>query len=75
VVLIGASAAELTERLSGHPVQQAASLEEAVDLARRLARPGDVVLMSPAYKSYDMFANYEERGRRFKSAVRGAHGG
>jgi len=75
VVLIGASAAELAERLAGHPVQQAASLEEAVELARRLARPGDVVLMSPAYKSYDMFANYEERGRRFKSAVRGAHGG
>ena len=74
-VLIGASAAELAERLAGHPVQQAASLEDAVELARRLARPGDVVLLSPAYKSYDMFANYEERGRRFKAAVRDIHGG
>ena len=74
-VLIGASAAELAERLAGHPVQQAASLDEAVELARRLARPGDVVLLSPAYKSFDMFASYEERGRRFKAAVRGIHGG
>jgi len=32
------------------------------------------VLLSPAYKSYDMFASYEERGRRFKAAVRALHG-
>ena len=72
-VLVGASAADLAERLAGHQVMLAATLEEAVELAFRLARSGDVVLLSPAYKSYDMFANYEERGRRFKAAVRGLH--
>ena len=72
-VLVGASAADLAERLAGHQVMLAATLEEAVELAGRLARSADVVLLSPAYKSYDMFANYEERGRRFKAAVRGLH--
>jgi UDP-N-acetylmuramoylalanine--D-glutamate ligase len=71
VVLMGASAGELAERLRGHPVRPAGSLEEAVELAAELARPGDVALLSPAYKSYDMFASYEERGRLFKAAVRG----
>jgi UDP-N-acetylmuramoylalanine--D-glutamate ligase len=70
VVLIGESAALLEERLAGHPVHRASSLEEAVAMAAELARSGDVVLLSPGYKSYDMFANYEERGRRFKAAVR-----
>jgi len=73
-VLLGASAAGLAERLAGHPVVLAPTLEEAVEHSRRLARSGDVVLLSPAYKSYDMFANYEERGRRFKAAVRRLHG-
>jgi UDP-N-acetylmuramoylalanine--D-glutamate ligase len=69
VVLIGASADQLAARLTGHPVLRAGSLEEAVDLAAELAAPGSVVLLSPAYKSFDMFRSYEERGRRFKSAV------
>jgi UDP-N-acetylmuramoylalanine--D-glutamate ligase len=69
VVLMGASAGELAERLAGHPVRRAATLEEAVALAAALARPGDVALLSPAYKSYDMFASYEDRGRQFKAAV------
>jgi UDP-N-acetylmuramoylalanine--D-glutamate ligase len=73
-VLIGASASELAEGLTGHPVHQAATLEEAVERAHAVAQPGDVVLLSPAYKSFDMFANYEERGRRFKAAVRRIHG-
>jgi UDP-N-acetylmuramoylalanine--D-glutamate ligase len=70
VVLLGASADELAERLAGHPVLRAGSLEEAVELAAGAARAGDTVLLSPAYKSYDMFASYEERGRLFKDAVR-----
>jgi UDP-N-acetylmuramoylalanine--D-glutamate ligase len=72
-VLIGTSAGELAERLAGHPVHRAGSLEEAVRVASRLIQPGGVVLLSPAYKSYDMFSGYEERGRRFKAAVRGLH--
>ena len=72
-VLVGASAAELAGRLAGHQVRLAQTLEEAIQHSHSLARPGDVVLLSPAYKSYDMFANYEERGRRFKAAVRRLH--
>ena len=45
------------------------SLEEAVRWARSKARPGEIVLLSPACSSYDMFANYQERGSRFKEIV------
>jgi UDP-N-acetylmuramoylalanine--D-glutamate ligase len=69
VVLIGASADQLAARLTGHPVLRAGSMEEAVDLAAELAAPGSLVLLSPGYKSFDMFRSYEERGRRFKTAV------
>jgi UDP-N-acetylmuramoylalanine--D-glutamate ligase len=40
-----------------------------VELARSWARPGEVVLMSPACASFDMFANMAERGRRFRELV------
>ena len=43
-------------------------------LAAGLARPGGVVLLSPAYKSFDMFKDYEDRGHQFKVAVRGRFG-
>jgi len=46
------------------------SLEEAVLVARRSAKKGDVVLLSPACSSFDMFKDYKERGRVFKEAVR-----
>lgn len=48
---------------------QAASLEEAVQLAALAAEPGDVVLFSPACKSFDMFLNFEHRGEVFREAV------
>jgi len=48
-----------------------ASMEEAVHAAADLARSEDVVLFSPACKSFDMFANFEERGRAFKAAANG----
>lgn len=44
--------------------------QEAVDASFRLASPGDVVLLSPACASFDLFNNYEDRGEQFKKAVR-----
>jgi len=46
------------------------SMEEAVRSAYYLARKGDTVLLSPACASFDLFMNYEDRGRQFKAAVR-----
>ncbi|HUR11901.1 MAG TPA: UDP-N-acetylmuramoyl-L-alanine--D-glutamate ligase [Flavitalea sp.] len=47
-----------------------ASAEEAVRVAFSLSAPGDVVLLSPACASFDLFKNYEDRGNQFKDAVR-----
>ncbi len=46
------------------------SLEEAVAACRAVAHPGDTVLLSPCCASFDLFTSYEDRGRRFKAAVR-----
>jgi len=71
VVLIGASADLLEEALREHPnVVRAETLEEAVSRAAVLSRLGGVVLLSPAYKSFDMFKDYEDRGNQFKALVR-----
>jgi len=70
VVLMGASADLLANELAGHPkVVRANSLADAVDLAAGLAGPGGVVLLSPAYKSFDMFKDFEDRGNQFKTLV------
>jgi len=47
------------------------SMEDAVRVAYKLASAGDSVLLSPACSSFDLFENYEDRGRQFKNAVRG----
>lgn len=46
------------------------SADEAVKLASTIAKAGDVVLLSPCCASFDLFRNYEDRGRKFKEAVR-----
>jgi UDP-N-acetylmuramoylalanine--D-glutamate ligase len=48
---------------------RAHSMEEAIQFARLMAEPGDVVLLSPACASFDMYANYEARGDEFKRLV------
>ena len=51
-------------------IVEASSMDEAVDMAYRLSVAGDNVLLSPACASFDLFENYEDRGLKFKQAVR-----
>ena len=46
------------------------AMTEAVKIAYKIAEKGDNVLLSPACASFDLFENYEDRGRQFKNAVR-----
>ena len=45
-------------------------MEEIVKAAQKLAKPGYIVLLSPACASFDMFKNYKDRGEKFKTEVR-----
>ena len=70
VVLLGEAAPLLEEAFAGKvATARAASMSHAVQLASQLAQPGDVVLLSPACSSFDMFRNYAERGEVFRQAV------
>ena len=51
-------------------IVETAGAEEAVKVAHKLSEKGDAVLLSPACASFDLFENYEDRGRQFKAAVR-----
>lgn len=66
----GPAIAAALERV-GIPVSAAPSLEAALERARAVARPGDVVLLSPACASFDMFRDFEHRGDVFKQLVGG----
>ena len=70
VVAYGEAGPIVRQDLEGRvPVVPAGDFDEVLSAARRLAHPGDAVLLSPACSSYDMFRNYEERGARFRAAV------
>jgi len=70
VVLIGEAAPLLRQAWTGAAaLHDAATLREAVEFAADRAEPGDVVLLSPACASFDMFMDYQDRGRQFKAAV------
>ncbi len=71
LILIGQTAGKLRSQLDrACPMEEASTLEEAVRRAAASASPGEVVLLSPACASFDMFTDFEDRGRAFKQAVR-----
>ena len=77
LILVGATAPKIKEAVinapdysTGEPViLERGTLQEAVNMAYDMARPGDVVILSPASASFDQFKNFEERGNTFKKYV------
>ena len=73
LVLIGRDGpiiAETADRLGFHDYSFGRDMDECVKKAFELARPGDTVLLSPACASWDMYDNFEQRGRHFKDCVK-----
>jgi UDP-N-acetylmuramoylalanine--D-glutamate ligase len=73
VYLIGEDATLIASVLAGMPVPllECGELEQALEVAVSTARPGDVILLSPACASFDQFADFEARGERFRELVLG----
>ena len=72
ILTIGEDAQAIADQLGGvAEIDACGALAPAVRRARERARPGDVVLLSPACASYDQFRNFEDRGDQFKALVRG----
>lgn len=73
LVLMGDTAETIRQSVAGAggtlPMTDVSSMEEAVSRARRQAEPGDVILMSPACASFDMFRSYVHRGDVFRQIV------
>lgn len=70
LILVGEAKEKLALALKGTaPINEASTLEEAVDKSFSDTVPGDVVLLAPACTSFDMFQNFEERGKSFKDIV------
>ena len=71
LIVIGEAADDIAAHVYRTPIQRAGSMEEAVRSAQAVAKPGDVVLLSPACASFDMFESAEDRGQKFTDAVLG----
>jgi UDP-N-acetylmuramoylalanine--D-glutamate ligase len=73
-----ADGVEQAARQAGLPsdrIHQAGTVDRAVEIARRVAEPGDVVLLSPGGTSYDQYHDFEERGDHFAAVVRATERG
>ena len=72
IVCLGTDNSKLIEAFGGDVdiIESTESMEDAVKKAYKLAGKGDAVLLSPACASFDLFANYEDRGRQFKKQIR-----
>ncbi len=69
LILIGEAKEKINRELGFSNTLYSDSLESAVNIAKGLSKVGDVVLLSPGCASFDMFKNYEERGRTFKEII------
>jgi UDP-N-acetylmuramoylalanine--D-glutamate ligase len=71
LILLGKDAPQLQNLFAGKlPIARVTSMQEAVNFAAHSARPGDIVLLSPACASMDMFRNYAHRGEVFVQAIK-----
>ena len=71
-ILMGATGDKIEQVIracSDLPIVRVKNMEEAVAAADRLAQDGDIVFMSPASASFDMYRNFEERGNHFRRLV------
>lgn len=71
IICLGVDNSKILSALGhlGKPMNETTSMPEAVKMAYQMAEKGDVVLLSPACASFDLFTNYEDRGKQFKNAV------
>ena len=78
LILMGVTAPKIEKAVTEDPsydpaklqIVHAASMEEAVQEAKELAQPGDIVTLSPACASFDLYPNFEARGQHFKNLVK-----
>ncbi len=77
LILLGKTGPKIEKAVTEYPgydpqklqIVRVKTLEEAVEQAKRLAVPGDIVMLSPASASFDLYRNFEERGQHFKQLV------